>query len=167
MFSLDVSRQRILTMEILQLPWSRRYCPVNIPKLNCQGLLFTIAAGPRQRSHFQVRVPRDSWSYFTVSDPRLPQPGGPGPRMYITHEQDGPVIPPGTGFPFRRLLQLARLLWRYSPFTFVFKITPRHGPCRKHSPSIVLEACLPRRSIQWSRHGPHINYSSSIVAGIT
>jgi hypothetical protein len=31
-----------------------------------------IAADPRQRSHFQVRVPRDSWPYFTVSNSRLP-----------------------------------------------------------------------------------------------
>jgi hypothetical protein len=30
------------------------------------GLLFTITAGTRQRSHSQVRVPRDSWPYFTV-----------------------------------------------------------------------------------------------------
>jgi hypothetical protein len=29
-------------------------------------------------------------------------------------EQGGPVIPPGTGFPFRRLLRLAVLRWRYS-----------------------------------------------------
>jgi hypothetical protein len=42
------------------------------------GLSFTIAAGPRQRSHSEVRVPRDS-SHFTVSDLRLPQPEGPGP----------------------------------------------------------------------------------------
>jgi hypothetical protein len=51
---------------------------------------------------------------FTVSDLRLPQPGGPGPRIYIPQEHDGPVIPPSTGFPFRRLLRLARLRWRYS-----------------------------------------------------
>jgi hypothetical protein len=47
------------------------------------GLSFTIAAGLRQRSHSRVRVPRVSWPYFTVSDSRLPQPGGPGPRIYI------------------------------------------------------------------------------------
>jgi hypothetical protein len=29
------------------------------------------------------------------------------------HEQDGPVIPPGTGFPFCHLLWLAGLQWRY------------------------------------------------------
>jgi hypothetical protein len=33
-----------------------------------------------------------------------PQPGGAGPRIYIPQEQGGPVIPPGTGFPFHRLL---------------------------------------------------------------
>jgi hypothetical protein len=35
------------------------------------GLLFAIAAGPRQRSHSRVRVPWDSRPYFTVSDLRL------------------------------------------------------------------------------------------------
>jgi hypothetical protein len=34
--------------------------------------LFAIAAGPRQRSHSQVRVPCDSWLHFTVPDSRLP-----------------------------------------------------------------------------------------------
>jgi hypothetical protein len=36
-------------------------------------------------------------------------------------EQGGSVIPPGTGFPFRRLLRLAGLRWRYSN-------PPPHGP---------------------------------------
>jgi hypothetical protein len=36
------------------------------------GLSFTIAAGPRQRSHSRVRVPWDSRPYFIVSDSRLP-----------------------------------------------------------------------------------------------
>jgi hypothetical protein len=35
---------------------------------------------------------------------RLPQPGEPGPCIYIPQEQGGSVIPPVTGFPFRRLL---------------------------------------------------------------
>jgi hypothetical protein len=64
------------------------------------GLSFIITAGPRQRSHSRVRVRRDLWPHFTVSDSRLSQPGGPGPRIYIPQEQDSPVIPPGTGFPF-------------------------------------------------------------------
>jgi hypothetical protein len=37
------------------------------------GLPFTIAAGTRQRTHSQVRVPRDSWPYFTISDSRPPK----------------------------------------------------------------------------------------------
>jgi hypothetical protein len=36
------------------------------------GVSFAIATGPRQRSHFRVRVPWDSRPYFTVSDSRLP-----------------------------------------------------------------------------------------------
>jgi hypothetical protein len=68
------------------------------------GLSFATAADPRQRSHSQVRVPRDSWPYFTTSNSRLPQPGEPGPRIYIPQEQGGTAIPPGTGFPCRRLL---------------------------------------------------------------
>jgi hypothetical protein len=36
--------------------------------------------------------------HVTVSDLRLPQPGGPSPCIYIPQEQGGPVIPPGTGF---------------------------------------------------------------------
>jgi hypothetical protein len=36
------------------------------------GLSFTIAAGPRQRSHSRVRVSLDSRPYFTASDSRLP-----------------------------------------------------------------------------------------------
>jgi hypothetical protein len=64
------------------------------------GLWFTVAAGPRQSSHSQVRNPRDSWPHFTLSDSRLTQPGGPGPRIYITQEQGGPVIPQALGSLF-------------------------------------------------------------------
>jgi hypothetical protein len=56
------------------------------------GLSFTIATGPSQRNHSQVRVLRDSWSHFTVSESRLPQPGGPGSLIYIPQEQGDPVI---------------------------------------------------------------------------
>jgi hypothetical protein len=40
-------------------------------------------------------------------------PGGPGSHFYIPQEQGRPVIPPGTGFPFRRLLRLGGIRWRY------------------------------------------------------
>jgi hypothetical protein len=49
-----------------------------------------------------------------LSQLRLSQPGGPGSRIYIPWEQGGPVIPPGTGVPFRHLLRLAGLQWRNS-----------------------------------------------------
>jgi hypothetical protein len=64
------------------------------------GLSFTIAAGPRQRSHSQVRVPRDSWPHFTASVSRLPQPRGTGFCIYVPLEQSDKFIPPGTGFLF-------------------------------------------------------------------
>jgi hypothetical protein len=64
------------------------------------GLSFTIVVGPRQRSHSEILVSLNSCPYFTVSDSRLPQPGGPGPHIYIPQEQGGPVIPPGTGLQF-------------------------------------------------------------------
>jgi hypothetical protein len=70
---------------------------------------FTIAAGPRQPNHSQVRVPRDSKPYFTVSDSRLLQPAGSGPPG-----TGWPSYAPGTGFPFRRFLRLAGLWRRYS-----------------------------------------------------
>jgi hypothetical protein len=78
------------------------------------GLSYTIAAGPRQRSHSWIWIPLDSWPCLIVSDLKLRQPGGPGPRVYINQAQGGPLILPGTGFPFRRLLWLAEIRWRYS-----------------------------------------------------
>jgi hypothetical protein len=81
------------------------------------GQSFTIVAVPRQSSHSRVRVLRDSCLYFTVSDSRLPQPGGPSSHIYNPQEQGGAVKPPGTGFPFRRFLRLTWLRWRYlNPF---------------------------------------------------
>jgi hypothetical protein len=45
---------------------------------------------------------------------RLSQPGTPGPHIYIPQEQDNPIIPSFTTLPFRGLLGLAGLRWRYS-----------------------------------------------------
>jgi hypothetical protein len=122
------------------------------------GLSFTIALGLRQRSQSQVRVPlsqiRDS-----------PNLGGQVPVFISLEEQGGPAISPGTGFPFRRLLGLAGLRWRYSAppphgcltaslLQSVLLITTRHGPHRKHRSSIVAymsvaaETCLPNRCLE-------------------
>jgi hypothetical protein len=54
---------------------------------------------------------RKTYSHILLSHLRLLQPGGPGSLIYIPQEQGGPVIPPGTGFPFYRLLRLAGLRW--------------------------------------------------------
>jgi hypothetical protein len=91
-----------------QAPWDSRSviflqlnsCGCNILSNERVCLSFTTAAGPRQRSHSQVRVPRKSWLYFTVWDPRLPEPVGPGSRIYIAQEQGGPVIPQALGSLF-------------------------------------------------------------------
>jgi hypothetical protein len=50
---------------------------------------------------------RRTHGHILLSLMRLSQPGGPGSRIYIPQEQGGLVIPPGTGFPFCRLLWLA------------------------------------------------------------
>jgi hypothetical protein len=63
---------------------------------------------------------------------RLPQPGGPGPRIYIPQEQGGPDIPLDTGFPFRRLLRLAGMRWRYF-------IPPPHGITRSRSARVKIK----------------------------
>jgi hypothetical protein len=62
------------------------------------GLPFTFASGPHQASHSWLWVQRVSW--LTVSDSKLPQPGGPGPRIYIPHQGCGPVIPQALGSLF-------------------------------------------------------------------
>jgi hypothetical protein len=88
------------------------------------GLSFTIYAGPCQRNHFRVK------SRGTHDHILLPQirdslkPGELGTRIYIPQEQGGPFIPAGTGSPFRRLIRLAGLRWRYSnPPTHGFPLT--------------------------------------------
>jgi hypothetical protein len=48
---------------------------------------------------------------FSVSNLTLPQSWGPVPRIYTVLEPDSEAVPPGTGFPFRRLLQLGGLRW--------------------------------------------------------
>jgi hypothetical protein len=44
--------------------------------------------------------------YFLLSPLRLPQLGGPGSHIYIPQKQDGPLTPPGTGLPLRRLFRI-------------------------------------------------------------
>jgi hypothetical protein len=92
-----------------QAPWDSR--PAIL--FSNWTLADVVLMGPRQRSHSRLRVPRDSWPHFTISDSRLLQFGGPGPCIYIPQEHVGPVISPRTGLSFRRLLPPAGLRWRY------------------------------------------------------
>jgi hypothetical protein len=101
-------------MKILQLLCSRCCCPANIPQLDCRRELlyewqftanqFVLAPSPLRFTtsiFFQLNTfgygPYVACSYFTVPNSRLPQPGRSGPCIYISQEQGGPVIPPGTG----------------------------------------------------------------------
>jgi hypothetical protein len=71
-----------------------RVCWCGAPSLTrgrvCQ---FTIADSHRQRRHSRVRVPRDSWPYFTLWDSKLHLPEGPGPHIYISQEQGAQLYP--------------------------------------------------------------------------
>jgi hypothetical protein len=68
------------------------------------------------------------------------QPGGPGPHIYIPQEQGGPVIPPGTGFPFCRFLRfwlplpLSHSAWhpRYS-----FRADPTENTASNNPSTVV------------------------------
>jgi hypothetical protein len=60
------------------------------------GLSFAIAV----RIHSQVRFPRDSWPHFIVLDLRLPQPGGPDPRIYIPRNRVAQLYPQALGSLF-------------------------------------------------------------------
>jgi hypothetical protein len=102
------------------------------------GLSFTVAAGPRHRNHSQVRVPRDTLPHFTVTDSRIPQPGGPGHRIYIPQEQGGAVIPQTLG-SLSSPLTTRRAMPTSLIAPIVLLITSRRGPQRKHRSCVGLE----------------------------
>jgi hypothetical protein len=64
---------------------------------------------------FSVPSPTGLMTIFTVSNSRLPERGGPGPRIYISQEQGDPVPPPPS-----------------EPTRLGLLITSRHGPLRLH-----------------------------------
>jgi hypothetical protein len=96
--SLLVSGTHLGPMDRFLLLSNSSGCWCEAPSLTREdGCVVYTAAGTRQRSHSWVWVPHE-WPYFIVWNLRLPQHGGPGPRIYTPHEEGGPVIPPGTGF---------------------------------------------------------------------
>jgi hypothetical protein len=62
------------------------------------GLSFTIAAGPRQDSHSQVRVPWDSWPNFTASDLRFPSLEGQVPVFIFPRNRVTQLYPKALGY---------------------------------------------------------------------
>jgi hypothetical protein len=74
----------------------------------CSQLLLGLASAVILKSK-----PRGTHNHILLSQIQDPQPGGPGPHIYIPQEYGGPVIPPGTGFPFCCLVRLAGLRWKY------------------------------------------------------
>jgi hypothetical protein len=100
------------------------------------GLSFTTAADSCSPV-ILTSVLRDSWPHLTLSDSRLPKPAGPDPRIYNPQGQGGPVIPPGTVFPLRRLQRLAGTTVKiFDPdcsSNSVTGIEHRGGPHIKHS----------------------------------
>jgi hypothetical protein len=64
------------------------------------SLLLTIAADPRQRSHSQVRVPRDSRPYFTLSDSRLPHLEDQAPVFISPRDRVAQLYPQALGSHF-------------------------------------------------------------------
>jgi hypothetical protein len=76
-----------------------------------------------------------------------PQYGGAGPCIYIPQEQGGSVMPPRTGLPFRLILPLAGLRWRYWN-------SPLHGVTdskSKWNQSHFTNGGLPPTSSSWSQ----------------
>jgi hypothetical protein len=84
--------------------------------------------------------------HVLLSRLKIPQPGSPGPHIYILPEQSSPVVPPGTGFPFRRLLGLAGLRLRYS--------TPSRPSTRGRVEELIVLCPL-------TGHIPNRNHSSN------
>jgi hypothetical protein len=68
------------------------------------SLQVAVAVWPRQRSRSWVWVP---WDHILLSTFFTFPTWTGGPRIYTLQGLGGPVIPPSTGFAFRRLLRLA------------------------------------------------------------
>jgi hypothetical protein len=104
-----VYNQNFITVRHLRVCWCGAVSLTRERVCRLQFLLVLASAvilGSESRgTHDHILLPqiRDS-----------PNLEGQVPCIYIPQEQSGPVIPSGTGFPLRRLLRLAGLLWRYT-----------------------------------------------------
>jgi hypothetical protein len=97
----------------------------------------------------------------------LPQLVAPGSRIYMPQGQGGIIIPPGTGYPLRRLSRLAGLRWGYSnppptgrarlpnlhpPGTGWYNYTPGHGSSGSSGFTHLLGTVLPSGRRVLCRH---------------
>jgi hypothetical protein len=73
------------------------------------SLSFTIAVGPCQRYHSWIWVPCNSWSYFTVSDSKLPKPEGPVTSTYIPRNRAVQCYSQGS--PLTHKAKVKVMLW--------------------------------------------------------
>jgi hypothetical protein len=94
----------------------------------------------------------------------LPQPGEPGPRIYIPQEQGGPVIPPGTGFTFCRLLRLKVEVTLGPTVSRPVLLYNCFWALQEQSHDLQLQLIYDRQSVLVSgaHLGPVTNFSSSL-----
>jgi hypothetical protein len=59
---------------------------------------------------------------------RLPQPGGPGPSIYIPQEQDGPYIPPGVSLSVSSYEDMLVLLYTAASRYYNYSTDGSTGP---------------------------------------
>jgi hypothetical protein len=97
------------TTRFLLLSDSSGFVDVGHPIRREDGSVVYNCCWPSPGQSFSGPSPVGVKTIFCCPDSRLPQPGGPGPCIYIPQEQGSPVILPGTGFPFHRLLRLAEV----------------------------------------------------------
>jgi hypothetical protein len=95
---LGLKPRRVLKTRFLLLSGSCRFVDVEHPLWREDGSVVYNCCWPLPAQSFSGPNPAGLMTIFSVSDSRLPQPGGPGPWIYIPQEQGGLVIPAGTGF---------------------------------------------------------------------
>jgi hypothetical protein len=89
-----------------------RFWAIALPRRFCQACLFR-----RKLDHPVFTLDFATVFFFTEQGRQpcvQPHPGGSELCIYVPQWQGGPVIPPGSGFPFCCLLRFAALWWRYS-----------------------------------------------------